>query len=140
MDVIDWICHNSDGMILLLKLAQWSNQVDESTRAIIFLILIMVLLLALAFLGSNFMMRRAVKAVIKMFRLGQALSPETARTAEELGFKRKSILQFKAFRDYKPSAMNVLIRADVIQTTEDGRVFLSEDRLMQTNLEKKLGG
>jgi len=114
--------------------------VDESTRAIIFLILIMVLLLALAFLGSNFMMRRAVKAVIKMFRQGQALSPETARTAEELGFKRKSLLQFKAFRDYKPSAMNVLMRADIIQTTEDGRVFLSEDRLMQTNVEQKLGG
>jgi hypothetical protein len=127
-------------MILLLQLSQWSNQVDESTRAIIFLILIMVLLLALAFLGSNFMMRRAVKAVIKMFRQGQALSPETARTAEDLGFKRKSLIQFKAFRDYKPSAMNVLMRADIIQTTEDGRVFLSEDRLMQTNVEQKVGG
>ncbi len=113
---------------------------SESTRIIIFLILIMILLLALAFLGSNFLMRRAIKAVIKMFRQGEALTPETAKTSEELGFKRKSFLQFKALRDYKPSAMNILMRADIIQTTEDGRLFLSEDRLMQTNLEQKLSG
>jgi hypothetical protein len=114
--------------------------VTESTRVIVVLILAMVLLLALAFLGSNFLMRRAIKAVIKMFRQGQALTPETAKTSEELGFKRKSFLQFKAMRDYKPSAMNILMRADVIQTTEDGRLFLSEERLMQTNVEQKLGG
>ena len=112
---------------------------DESTRVIIILILILILLLALAFVGSNFMMRRALKAVIKMFRKGDALSPETAKFAEDLGFKKKSFLQFKALRDYKPTAMNILMRAEVIQTTEDGKVYLSEDRLLQTNVEQRIG-
>jgi hypothetical protein len=31
------------------------------------------------------------------------------------------------------------MRAEVIQSTEDGRLFLSEDRIFQTDLEKKLG-
>ncbi len=107
---------------------------SESTRAAIILILILIVLIAIAFAGSNFMMRRAVKAVLKMFRDGQALSAETAKSMEDLGFKGRSFLQLRAFRDYKPAALQLLMRNDIIQATEDGRLFLSEETLAKTNL------
>ena len=107
---------------------------SDSTRSVVLLILILILLIALAFVGSNLMMRRAVKAVLRMFRSDQALSAETARTLEELGFKNRSFLQFRAFRDYKPAALQLLMKNNIIQSTEDGRVFLSEEALSKTNL------
>jgi hypothetical protein len=107
---------------------------DESTRAIILLVLIMLLLIALAFLGSTFLMRRAIKAVIKMFRDKEAYTPETAKTEEELGFKRRSFIQFKAMRDYKPTALQFLLRSNIVQMTDEGKFYISEEALSQTRL------
>jgi uncharacterized protein YneF (UPF0154 family) len=114
--------------------------VSDSTRVLIIFILAIIVFLALAFLGSNFMARRAIKSLIKMFRNGQALTPETARTTEELGMKPRRMLQLKAFRDYKPAALQFLMRHNIIQATEDGRFFLSEEALSQTNIERRVGG
>jgi hypothetical protein len=113
--------------------------VSESTRALIIFILAIIVLLAMAFLASNFMARRAIKSVIKMFRNGQALSAETAKTTDELGLQPRRLLQFKAFRDYKPAALQLLMRHNIIQATEDGRFFLSEETLSQTNIEQRVG-
>ncbi|MBN1189171.1 MAG: hypothetical protein JXA46_05405 [Dehalococcoidales bacterium] len=110
---------------------------SESTRAIILIVLIMVLLIAIAFVASNFMMRRAIKAVLKLMRDGQAFSPETAKTSDELGFRKSSMLNFKLWRDYRPQALQLLMTANIIQTTEDGRIFLSEENLARTRLEKQ---
>jgi len=107
---------------------------DESTRAIIMLVLVMLLLIALAFLGSAFLMRRAIKAVIKMFQAQEAFTPETAKTEDELGFKRRSFIQFKAMRDYKPTALQFLMRNNIVQMTDDGRLFISREALAQTKL------
>jgi hypothetical protein len=112
---------------------------SESTRALIVLILTVILLLAIAFAASNWMMRRAIKKVIKMLRDGQALSSETARTTEQLGFKQRQMLQFKLWRDYTPAALQILMTANIIQSTEDGRLFLSEDNLSKTPLGKQAG-
>jgi hypothetical protein len=110
---------------------------SDSTRAVILLILIMILLLALAFYGSTFLMRRALKAVVKRFRDNDALTPATARTVEELGLARRGMFQFKALRDYKPAALDVLMRNNVIQVTEDNRIFLSEEELAKINFGQK---
>ncbi len=112
---------------------------DESTRVLIILILIIILLLAVAFLGSNLMMRRALRTVIKMFRNGQARTPETAQYAEDLGIKRRTLLQFKALRDYKPTALQLLMRGEIILSTEEGKLYLNEERLAQTSVEQKIG-
>ena len=79
-------------------------------------------------------MRRALKKVVKMLRDGYALTPATAKTAEELGFKSKSMFQLRLRRDYKPAALNLLITSDIIQTTEDGRIFLSEENYSKSRL------
>jgi hypothetical protein len=108
--------------------------VDESTRVIILLVLILLLMLALAFLGSSMLMRRAIKQVIKMFRNNEALTPETAKELEQIGFKKKHFFQVSGLRDYKPTAMQMLIRYNIILFTEDGRYYLSEDALSMTKM------
>jgi hypothetical protein len=110
---------------------------DDSTRIIIILVLIILLLIAVAILGSNFMMRNALKAVIKMFRNGQALTPETAKFSADLGFKGRQFLQMRALRDYKPTALQFLMNNNIIKATEDGRVYLSEEVLAMTSLGQK---
>ncbi len=96
----------------------------------------MIFLIFVAFVASNFLMKRAIRDVLKMFRAGQAFTPETAKFQDELGFKRRSFIQFKALRDYKPTALQILIRNNIVQVTEEGKVYLSEEALLATNLEK----
>lgn len=83
-------------------------------------------------------MRQAIRNVIKMLRAGQALSPETAIYQDDLGFKQKSLLQFRTFRDYKPTALQYLLRNKIVQITEDGRIYLSQETLSMTNIEKHI--
>lgn len=113
---------------------------NQQTSAIILLILIMLLLLAIAYFGTGILVKRATRAVIKTFRDNQALTPENARALEEMGFKGRSFLQFKAFRDYKPAALQFLMRHNVIQATEEGKFYLSEEVLYQTGIEQNLQG
>ena len=109
---------------------------NETTQAIIILILAMLLLLALAVFASIIMSRRAVKAVFKMFRQADCTTPETAKTAAEIGFKQRGFISFRGVRDYKPNALQLLIREEVIKVTEDGRMYLSEETLYQHALKK----
>jgi hypothetical protein len=109
----------------------------DGTRIIIILVLIILLLIATAILGSNFLMRRALKSVIRMFRDGQALTPETARFGADIGIKGRQFLQMKALRDYKPTALQFLMNNNIIRSTDDGRLYLSEESLAQTTLEKR---
>jgi hypothetical protein len=114
--------------------------VSESTRILIIFILCMLLLLALGFMGQMWMMKRALKSVFKTFRDNNALTPENAKLAVDLGFKRKSFLQVKAFRDYKPTAITMLQRQEIVLMTEDGRIYLSEEALLQSHIEERLMG
>jgi hypothetical protein len=106
---------------------------SESTRNLILVILILLLFLAIAFLASNYLMRRAIKRVIKILRDAGAVSLDSAQTVEQLGLK-KSMFQFKLWRDYKPAALQLLLTANVVIATEDGKLFLSEDNLSKTKL------
>lgn len=106
---------------------------DESTRVIIILVLALLLLMLLAFMGSRFLFNRAVKQVINAFRDASALSPSKAMTLEDLGLVKRRLFQFGALRDYRPMALQILVRGNIIQQTEDGRFFLSEEALGRAN-------
>jgi len=112
---------------------------SASTASWIILILVILLLLAISFLVSNLLIRRALRAVIKMFRDTQSITPETAKMAEDIGFKKHGLLQFRGLRDYKPTALQFLMKNEVVRSTEDGRLFLSEETLAQTGIEIKIG-
>jgi hypothetical protein len=104
---------------------------------IIVLIALILLLLALSFLLSRFMMQRAIYDVIRRFKKANAMTSENAQFAEDLGIKRQGLFSMKLMRDYKPMALQTLMRAEVVKTTDEGKLFLHEETLMQTNLDIK---
>ncbi len=113
---------------------------DKQTSAILIFILVIVLLLVVAFLGSNILTKRALKAVIKLFRAFNALTPETAQYAQDIGLKNRGMFQMRGLRDYKPAALQFLMKHEIVKATEDGKLFLSEESLAQTEMETRIGG
>ena len=102
---------------------------------ILIVVLIFVVLLAMVFFVPGFLLKRAVRQVIKILRHNNALDPSTAKTDAELGIAPKPFMQrLMSFRDYKPYAVTVLLKAGVILQTEGGRFYLSEEKLLESNL------
>ncbi|MFC2013029.1 hypothetical protein ACFLUE_01940 [Chloroflexota bacterium] len=105
---------------------------------VLFIIIIIVAFLA-AMLGIPYLMtRRAVKQVITIFRKNNAMSESTAKIIDELGLRPRTFLQgmFRS-RDYKPQALNFLMRGEIVRTTEDGRIWMSEEALLDSKLERR---
>ena len=102
------------------------------------MIIILVVLLLLALLVvPQFMTRRAVKAVLRIFREHNAVGIKNAKSAEELGLQPKGMAErMMRPRDYKPRALQALMSADIVRMTEDGKIYLAEENLTGTNLDK----
>ncbi len=112
---------------------------NDSTRAVIILILFFILLLAIAYFGTGILVRRATRAVIRAFRESEAVTSEKAMTAQALNLLPKGIFQFRGLRDYKPAALQNLIKHEIVLVTDDGRLYLSEDALFQSGIEERIG-
>ena len=81
------------------------------------------------------MNKRAVIQVIKHLRQVQALDVDSAKTVDELGLRPPSLGErLFRFRDYKPGALQGLIQVGIVQMTQDGRVYLSEENLKKSKL------
>ena len=94
------------------------------------IVILAVFLLFVMFVLPQLLLRRAIPSVIRIFRQGNAVGIQNAKTVEELGLKPKSIAQaIFSGRDYKITALQVLKNANVIQGTEDGKLYLSEENL-----------
>ncbi len=76
---------------------------------------------------------RTIPKVIRVFRKFNAVSPETAREIEEMGLKPKPMLE-RMFRrrDHKPRALQFMLRVGLVDMTEEGKVYLDEEKLSQT--------
>ncbi len=99
------------------------------------LVLLILIFLALLIAIPFALNKRAVIQVIKRFRHNGALDPESAKTIEELRLNPPTFRErIMRFRDYKPAALQGLIRVGIVQMTEDGRVYLSEEKLRNTKL------
>jgi len=94
------------------------------------LIILTALVLVVIFVLPQILLRRAVSFVIRVFRQKKAISPQDAMTVDELGLRPKSMAQ-AIFRgtQYKTTALLVLRNAGAIETTEDGKLYLSEENL-----------
>ncbi len=97
------------------------------------LIILMVLVLIVVFVLPQIFMRRAVSSVIRVFRQKKAVSPQNAMTVDELGLRPKSMAQ-AIFRgtQYKTTALLALRNARVIEITDDGKLYLSEENLSRS--------
>lgn len=105
------------------------------------LIIAIIILVGLAaiFFIPQLLVRRAIGKVIIIFRKQNVTSPQTAKTLEELRLAPKDyIMRMMSLRDYKPQALDLLINHKIIITTENDRLYLSEQALAESPLGKKL--
>lgn len=74
--------------------------------------------------------RRAASQVITIFKKNQALGFDSARTIDELGLRPAGLGQrLVSMRDYKPRALEALVKSEVVRVTEDDRLYLDEKKL-----------
>ena len=105
-------------------------------------ILLIIAFVIIAFGGGLYirtlLTRRAVFRVIEIFYEHDALGIYGAKTLNELGLERPDFLQrMTRPRDYRQTALQVLIREGVVNVTEDGRVYMIEEKLDPTLRGKK---
>jgi hypothetical protein len=88
---------------------------------------------------SGYLVKGATEEVIGRFCSYEALEIKRARTVEELGLAPRDFFQriFRA-RDYKPYALQSLSQAGIIRRTQDGKLYLVEEKL-NDNLKCKKG-
>ena len=103
-------------------------------EVLIIVLLVVIILLAMFFI-PHWRGKRAIRQVIQMFREHSAIDTKSAKSPEDLGFKHRGMLEgLLRGRDYKQDSLRALMRAEIIQTTEGGRLYLSEDRLSAASL------
>jgi len=96
-------------------------------QTVLLTVVFVILLVALPY----YMSRRAARQVVDIFRQHRALGAENAKTQTELGLDPPGLhKQLISFRDYKPRALKALISARVIKSTEEGKLYLSEEKLL----------
>jgi len=105
-------------------------------NAILIVVIVVLALLAL-FIIPQWRLRRATRQVIQIFKEHNAMDVKNAKTLDELGLRPRGRLEgMLRTRDYKPQALDGLWKAEIVQTTEDGRLYLSEDRLIASGLDR----
>ena len=82
------------------------------------------------------MNRRSILQVITIFREHQALDVDRAKTIEELGLSPQGF-RLRLLRDYKPRAIDTLIKAKILQVTEDRKLYLSEKNIVNLHPYKR---
>ncbi len=109
-----------------------------NVATVIITVLIFVLLIGALFIIPRWRLKRAIRQIIQIFRNSSATDIKNAKTADELELSPAGMRE-EMFRrhDYKPYALIALTRAEIIQRTEDGKLYLSEDRLMASGIEGK---
>jgi len=95
------------------------------------ILILLGIVLVVAIIGlPQLLIRRAVPSVIKVFMEHSATSPKSAMTAEELGLaEQKLVDKLWKPRDYKPRALQLLLNANVVQMTAEGKLYISEEKL-----------
>jgi hypothetical protein len=97
--------------------------------SLVLIIVLMILAFAASFWLRNFLTKRAVLKVVKMFYQRNALSMNGAKTPRELGLERPDLVaRMMKPRDYKQTALQLLVKEDVIRIV-DGKLYLVEEKL-----------
>jgi hypothetical protein len=97
-----------------------------------FIVVLVVLFILVAVVFPRWGIRRTIPSVIQIFRHRNAVGKDNARTIDELGLRpaRKGVLETMfGPRDYRLAALGHLVKAKVVQITEDRKLYLSEEDL-----------
>jgi hypothetical protein len=96
---------------------------------IVILVLACVALFILAQFITGRMTRRAAFRVIEIFREHKAVGIHQAKTIDELGLRPPGLIErFGRMRDYKRTALNLLVKAEAIRMTQDGKLYIPEEK------------
>ena len=97
--------------------------------SLVLIIVLMILAFAASFWLRNFLTKRAVLKVVKIFYQQNALGMNGAKTQRELGLERPDfVARMMKPRDYKQTALQLLVKEDVIRII-DGKLYLVQEKL-----------
>jgi len=104
--------------------------------------LFILFLVILAILGfwvlPRIRIKRAVNQVVGIFERNNALDARSAKTIDELGLRPPTFLEgMLRMRDFKPYALQILMKTDVVVQTDGGRLYLLQDKLAAANVERR---
>jgi hypothetical protein len=101
-------------------------------KSILAPILIFILMIAALIFIPRFMIKRAIKQTIAIFRHYKVFRVDQAKTRGELGLNPPDFMaRITSLRDYKPSAMQILMNEGVIVSTEEGKLYMDERKLAE---------
>lgn len=107
-------------------------------EALIVVALITVFI-GLKLLVPRWLVGKAVKPVIILFLKHGAVSPQSAKSAKELGIGAMNFAQRMVRpRDYRPKALEVLMQTDIVLATDEGKLYLSKEQLAKTPMGQEL--
>jgi len=109
--------------------------VDTTALFILFLVI-------LAILGfwvlPRIRIKRATNQVVVIFERNNALDARSAKTIDELRLRPPTLLEgMLRIRDFKPYALQILMKAEVVCQTDGGRLYLSQDKLAAINMDRR---
>lgn len=108
-----------------------------STAALFILVIIVLAILGFWVL-PRMRIKRAVNQVVAIFERTNALDARSAKTIDELGLRPPTFLEgMMRMRDFKPYALQILMKADVICQTDGGRLDLIQDKLATINIDRR---
>ena len=94
-----------------------------------------VVCFGLVFVITTLMTKRAMHKVIRILTMSGALDEEGAKTIVEMRLNPPALRdRLMRMRDYKPKALQLLLSAGIVLYTEDGRVYLSTEKLLASPL------
>jgi hypothetical protein len=101
----------------------------QTTTALVVALLTGTLIVLVIYV-PRFLLKKAMRNVVSLFRERGAISPMRATTPEELGLVPGSPFdRVLGRRDYRPNALRLLGQANIIRTTEESKLYLSEEEL-----------
>lgn len=104
-------------------------------KDVLIIIVMIILCIGSVFVITTYMTKRAMHKVIRIFKISGALDEQGAKTIVELRLNPPPLRdRLMRMRDYKPKALELLLSVNIVQHSEDGRVYLSEEKLLTSPL------
>ena len=102
---------------------------------ILSLIILILMVLFATIVIPQIMIYRSIPAVIQKFRDHNAVSEAQAQSVDSLGLGAKPIFS-SGGKTYQPKALQVLLKAEIVMSDENGAVYLNEEEYAKSRLGK----
>ena len=101
----------------------------DVTSVLTFVLLCLGLVVLAHFISVR-RIRSAVSRVIEIFQQHKAIGIQQAKTIDELGLRPPGMLErFGRLRDYKQTALKLLLKGEAIRITEEGKLYIPEEKI-----------